>query len=26
LKYDPVADKDSWTRTLEFLRATLNND
>lgn len=26
LKYDPAADKDSWTRTLEFLRATLNND
>ena len=23
LKYDPAADKDSWTRTLEFLRATL---
>ena len=26
VKYDPAADKDSWTRTLEFLRATLNND
>ena len=26
LKYDYEADKDSWTRTLEFLRATLNND
>ncbi len=26
VKYDPVADKDSWTRTLEFLRATLDND
>lgn len=24
LKYDPEADRDSWTRTLEFLRATLN--
>jgi dienelactone hydrolase len=24
LKYDPEADKDSWTRTLEFLKATLN--
>jgi dienelactone hydrolase len=23
LKYDPEADKDSWTRTLEFLKATL---
>lgn len=23
LKYDPAADADSWTRTLEFLRATL---
>lgn len=23
LKYDPEADNDSWTRTLEFLRATL---
>ena len=26
VKYDAAADKDSWTRTLEFLRATLNND
>lgn len=26
VKYDPEADKDSWTRTLEFLRATLDND
>jgi dienelactone hydrolase len=24
LKYDAEADKDSWTRTLEFLKATLN--
>ena len=24
LKYDNEADKDSWTRTLEFLKATLN--
>ena len=24
LKYDYEADKDSWTRTLEFLKATLN--
>lgn len=24
LKYDPEADADSWTRTLEFLKATLN--
>ncbi len=24
LKYDPAADADSWTRTLEFLTATLN--
>lgn len=23
LKYDPEADRDSWTRTLEFLKATL---
>jgi len=23
LKYDPAADADSWTRTLEFLKATL---
>lgn len=26
LKYDPEADKDSWTRTLEFLKSTLNQD
>ncbi|MFO7543661.1 MAG: dienelactone hydrolase family protein [Thiobacillus sp.] len=26
LKYDNGADKDSWTRTLEFLKATLNQD
>ncbi|MGA9165399.1 MAG: dienelactone hydrolase family protein [Thiobacillus sp.] len=26
LKYDNAADTDSWTRTLEFLRSTLNND
>ena len=26
LKYDNAADTDSWTRTVEFLRATLNND
>jgi len=25
LKYDNAADKDSWTRTLEFLKATLTN-
>jgi len=24
LKYDNAADTDSWTRTLEFLKATLN--
>ena len=24
LKYDPAADIDSWTRTLEFLKSTLN--
>jgi len=24
LKYDNGADTDSWTRTLEFLKATLN--
>jgi len=24
LKYDNDADTDSWTRTLEFLKATLN--
>ncbi|MDT3708100.1 MAG: dienelactone hydrolase family protein [Thiobacillus sp.] len=24
LKYDPAADADSWARTLEFLKATLN--
>lgn len=24
LKYDPAADADSWTRTLEFLKATLH--
>lgn len=24
LKYDPEADRDSWTRALEFLKATLN--
>jgi dienelactone hydrolase len=23
LKYDNAADKDSWTRTLEFLKVTL---
>jgi len=23
LKYDNAADRDSWTRTLEFLKATL---
>ena len=26
LKYDNAADTDSWTRTLEFLKSTLNND
>jgi dienelactone hydrolase len=26
LKYDHAADTDSWTRTLEFLTSTLNND
>jgi dienelactone hydrolase len=26
LKYDNAADIDSWTRTLEFLKSTLNND
>jgi dienelactone hydrolase len=24
VKYDPAADQDAWTRTLEFLHATLN--
>ncbi|HEX7971591.1 MAG TPA: dienelactone hydrolase family protein, partial [Thiobacillus sp.] len=25
VKYNPAADTDSWTRTLEFLKATLSN-